>query len=63
MQYRVTPVISKASSFSIWFRGRRSAGLDHQLSPFSLHDVVHVTVLPPKQDLQTFTHWFNCFLS
>ncbi len=34
-----------------------------QLAPFSLQDVLHVTVLPPKQYWQTLTHWPSCFRS
>ena len=31
--------------------------------PFKLHEVVHVTVLPPKHDLHTLTHWLICLVS
>ena len=29
----------------------------NQLAPFSLQDVLHVTVFPPRHDLHTAIHW------
>jgi hypothetical protein len=32
-----------------------------QLAPLSLHDVEHVTGVPPRQARQTFKHWSKFF--
>ena len=39
------------------------SGRNGYCAPFKLQEVVHVTVLPPMHDLQTFTHWFICLAS
>ena len=33
------------------------SGQANQLAPFSLQDVLHVTVFPPRHDLHTAIHW------
>jgi hypothetical protein len=45
------------------FAIRRTASQRTQLAPFSLHDVVQVTVVPVMQASHTSTHWLRFLAS